>query len=151
MLFAIACKRDRRPAEELAAMQRAPVTTTHAESPYEGSAWGMSEGGRIFRQFNCGGCHSHGGGGMGPALMDDAWLYGSDPDAIYTSIVDGRPNGMPSFRGRVTEEQAWQLVSFVRSLSGLEPSSTSPGRNDEMDNRKPPSQTETSHPRLGKP
>ena len=50
--------------------------------------------------YNCSGCHSHGGGGIGPALMDDEWIYGSDPENIFATIVEGRPNGMPTFRGQ---------------------------------------------------
>src|SRR5204862_335278 len=67
--------------------------------------------------MNCAGCHAHGGGGMGPPLMDDEWRYGGSMDEIAATILDGRPNGMPSFRGRITEDQAWQLAAFVRALS----------------------------------
>ena len=41
-----------------------------------------------------------GGGGIGPPLMDDRWIYGSAPENIYASIVQGRPNGMPAWGGR---------------------------------------------------
>jgi mono/diheme cytochrome c family protein len=27
--------------------------------------------------------------------MDDKWLYGSEPENIVASILEGRPNGMP--------------------------------------------------------
>jgi cytochrome c oxidase cbb3-type subunit 3 len=69
---------------------------------------------------------------MGPALMDAKWLYGSDPAQIFTTIMDGRPNGMPAFRGRIPEEQAWQLVAYVRSMSGLTPKDGRPSRSDGM-------------------
>ena len=46
--------------------------------------------------MNCVGCHSHGGGGMGPALMDGQWRYGGRIDQIATTIAEGRPNGMPA-------------------------------------------------------
>jgi cytochrome c oxidase cbb3-type subunit III len=117
----------------------------------EGNAYEQQQGKRWFRWYNCVGCHSHGGGGMGPALMDENWIYGSDPDSIFATIMEGRPNGMPSFRGRVTEGQAWQLVAYVRSLSGIAPKQAEPNRGDEMagsppenrrkptpDDRKPP-------------
>ena len=45
--------------------------------------------------MNCVGCHCHGGGGMGPALMDDQWRYGGRIDQIAATIAEGRPNGMP--------------------------------------------------------
>jgi cytochrome c oxidase cbb3-type subunit III len=98
----------------------------------ERNAYDLSEGKRLFSAWNCSGCHSHGGGGMGPALMDDEWIYGSDPENIVATIVEGRPNGMPSFRGRITNQQLWQLAAYVRSLAGLTPKAPSPGRDDDM-------------------
>ncbi len=55
---------------------------------------------------------------MGAALMDDKWIYGHEPHAIYATIVEGRPNGMPAFGGRIPDDQVWQLVAYVRSMSG---------------------------------
>jgi cytochrome c oxidase cbb3-type subunit 3 len=105
----------------------------------ERNAYDMAQGKRWFRWFNCAGCHSNGGGGMGPALMDDTWLYGKEPQQIYTTIMDGRPNGMPSFRGRIQEEQVWQLVAYVRSMSGLMPADAAPGRSDSIAAKEPES------------
>jgi cytochrome c oxidase cbb3-type subunit III len=99
---------------------------------YNRNAWTIAQGKQLFTWFNCTGCHANGGGGMGPALMDQAWLYGSKPEDIYTSIVEGRPQGMPSFRGKITEPQVWQLVGYVRSMSGLVPLDARPGRTDHM-------------------
>jgi len=94
------------------------------------NAFEVSTGKRLFRWFNCNGCHAGGGGSYGPALMDDQWLYGSAPDNIYATIMEGRPNGMPSFRGRISEQQAWQLVDYVRSLSGQVAKDVAPSRSD---------------------
>src|ERR1041385_1419461 len=90
-------------------------------NPYESSAYAVSEGEMLFNAYNCSGCHFHGGGGIGPALMDDEWIYGSSPAQVYATITEGRPNGMPSFGGHIPAQQVWQLVSYVRSLSNLEP------------------------------
>jgi len=98
----------------------------------EPRAYDVSEGKRLYQSFNCVGCHGFGGGGSGPPLMDDEWIYGSDPAAIFATIVEGRPNGMPSFGGRLTRGQVWQLVAFVRSMSGLLPKNVSGGRSDGM-------------------
>lgn len=156
LLFVLvaACKREERRFEEIAPLQDQPVTLTNAtfENPYRGNAWALAEGSRLFRWFNCSGCHANGGGGMGPALMDAKWIYGSDPATIYTTIADGRPNGMPAFRDRLSQEQIWQLVGYVRSLSGLEPKLSEPGRNDTMYSHAPPSQTKPENPqKTGKP
>ncbi len=98
----------------------------------ERNAYDLSEGKRLYESWNCVGCHSHGGGGMGPALMDSEWIYGSDPENIAATILQGRPNGMPSFRGRLTDQQLSQLTAFVRALAGLTPKAASPGRDDDM-------------------
>jgi cytochrome c oxidase cbb3-type subunit III len=86
----------------------------------------------LFGWYNCAGCHSNGGGGMGPPLMDDKWIYGSAPENIFSTIVQGRPNGMPSFAGRIPTPQVWMLVAYVRSLSGLTPSAARGSRTDHM-------------------
>ena len=43
---------------------------------YYDNADAVNKGRILFGQYNCSGCHSNGGGGMGPALMDDEWIYG---------------------------------------------------------------------------
>jgi len=45
--------------------------------------------------------------------MDDEWIYGFEPVNIFATIVEGRPNGMPSFRNRIPDYQVWQLVAYV--------------------------------------
>ena len=122
-----------------------PATNTR----YEVSGYDVSEGQHLFRMFNCNGCHQNGGGGIGPALMDDRWTYGSDPPIIFESIVEGRPNGMPSFRGKVTEQQTWQLVAYVRSLSGLVPSAARSARPDHMQSTPPSTLQGTETPKTG--
>jgi len=92
----------------------------------------MSQGKHLFEWFNCVGCHAHGGGSIGPALMDADWIYGDDPQSIYQTILGGRPNGMPAFNGRISQTQAWQLVAYVRSLSGQASKSASPSRSDSL-------------------
>ena len=98
----------------------------------EHNAYAVAQGKLYYRWFNCIGCHAQGGGAIGPALMDENWIYGKDPDAIFATIMDGRPNGMPSFRGRIPEEQVWQIVAYVRSMSGLVSSDSAPNRSDTL-------------------
>ncbi|HEX2121723.1 MAG TPA: cytochrome c [Thermoanaerobaculia bacterium] len=98
----------------------------------EERAWDVAEGQRLYNAYNCNGCHAQGGGGIGPALMDDYWIYGSHPENIRDTIVEGRPNGMPSFGGKIPEFQIWQIAGYVRSMSGLAPKPASPGRTDHM-------------------
>ncbi len=109
------------------------------KNPDELHAADVSSGQQLFEAYNCSGCHFHGGGGIGPPLMDDTWIYGSDPANIYQTIVEGRPNGMPSFRNKIPDAQVWQLVAYVRSLSGQVKKDVSTTREDHM-NAKPSEQ-----------
>jgi cytochrome c oxidase cbb3-type subunit III len=138
-----ACERESRPVDKLsgATSQQRTLTSLSAGpvpspmggiSPFQENAWGMAEGKRLFTAYNCAGCHGNGGGGMGPALMDDRWIYGSQPINVFASIVEGRPNGMPSWRNKIPDAQVWQLVAYVQSLSGQAPQTAMPSRSDHM-------------------
>ncbi|MCB5187505.1 cytochrome c [Methylobacillus caricis] len=94
-----------------------PSKTPH---PYINNRHAINEGKRLFSWFNCAGCHANGGGGMGPPLIDSHWIYGSKPENIFASIMEGRPNGMPAFQGKVSEQEVWKIVAYVRSLGGLD-------------------------------
>ena len=114
---------------------------------YEENAAAVSEGQRLFRFYNCSGCHgSFGGGGMGPPLMDDQWIYGSDPANIVGTVLEGRPNGMPSFRGKVNDDQALKLAAYVRSLSGQLRKDVAPSRADALSGAPPENTRDNEHP-----
>lgn len=108
-------------------------TQPEVMNPYSESAYAISEGKRLFGWYNCSGCHANGGGGIGPPLIKEQWIYGGQPANIFDTIVKGRPNGMPAWGGRIPEYQIWQLVAYVRSLNNLEPKSATPVRNDEIE------------------
>ena len=111
---------------------------------YDNNANAISMGQTLYMQMNCVGCHSHGGGGMGPPLMDDQWRYGGRIDQIATTIAEGRPNGMPSWRGKLTEDQIWDLAAYVRSMSGLPSKDAVSSRPESMSGPTP--QTLTAKP-----
>jgi cytochrome c oxidase cbb3-type subunit III len=122
------------------------LATRHGEA-YQHNAWAMNNGKRLFSWFNCSGCHSQGGGGSGPALMDREWIYGHDLASIAQSIVHGRPNGMPAYGGKLSHDQVLQLAAYVRSLAGLAPMDAAPGRNDSMNVKDPEMMTPGRVPR----
>ncbi|MBV9862690.1 MAG: c-type cytochrome [Alphaproteobacteria bacterium] len=97
-----------------------PPPDPHVKT-YQGNPQYINEGHRLFNWFNCVGCHANGGGGMGPALMDNQWRYGGRLDQIYASITQGRPNGMPSWAGKIPDAQIWEIAAFVQSLSSPSP------------------------------
>lgn len=126
-----------------------PPPTPPDATRYEATGFDVSEGKRLYGWFNCKGCHANGGGSIGPALMDERWIYGAEPRNIYETIVEGRPNGMPSFRNRIPDQQVWQIVAYVRSMSGLTPAYTRSSRNDDLSSKKPESLVPYSPPQPG--
>jgi cytochrome c oxidase cbb3-type subunit III len=98
-------------------MVRSGVTEDPRAAQYYDNADAVGMGKRLFAQFNCNGCHSSGGGGMGPSLMDNQWIYGGRLAQIHQTLVVGRPNGMPAWGGKIPDEQLWQIAAYVRSLS----------------------------------
>ena len=67
-------------------------------------------------------------------------------EQVYATILQGRPNGMPSFMGKVPDYQIWELAAYVRSMSGLVPSAAAPGRNDDIQGPPPENSIDTSKP-----
>lgn len=96
------------------------IPARRMENPFEGNAHAIAEGKRLYASYNCAGCHANGGGAIGPAFLDDEWIYGSAAENIYSVIVEGRPQGMPAFGGRIPEYQIWRIAAYVRSLGKLE-------------------------------
>lgn len=91
------------------------------ENPFSGNQQAIDAGRRHFSAFNCAGCHAPlGGGGMGPPLSDDVWIYGGEPAQVYLSIMHGRPQGMPAWSSMLPEKTAWELVAYIETLPGIE-------------------------------
>jgi cytochrome c oxidase cbb3-type subunit 3 len=83
VVLAASCKREERgfraPPPTAQSTQLPMVTSFHAGpstepshvvNMYEQNAYAMSQGKIYYESFNCVGCHFHGGGGIGPPLMD---------------------------------------------------------------------------------
>jgi cytochrome c oxidase cbb3-type subunit 3 len=111
------------------ALLRVPVTAiypggaptdlnTAIQNPLVGDPDAPQRGMKDFDSFNCSGCHAaNGGGGMGPALSDAAWIYGSSAANIYLSIAQGRPAGMPAFGAMLPDRTIWELVAYIQGIS----------------------------------
>ena len=74
--------------------------------------------------MNCAGCHFNGGGGMGPPLMDNIWIYGDSIENIGASIREGRPNGMPGLPRLFARRTNLAARSLRGSLSHPAPNDT---------------------------
>jgi cytochrome c oxidase cbb3-type subunit 3 len=79
----------------------------------------LAIGDRLFMN-NCAQCHgSDARGSKGfPNLADADWLYGGTPDAIKTTLVQGRMGNMPPMAAAVgTPEDVRNVAHYVLSLS----------------------------------
>ena len=87
-------------------------------NPYEGDKRALGVGAQLFVTYNCIDCHgADGSGAMGPSFADGRWHFGGSPGAIFESIYEGRPDGMPQWGGRISNDQIWMLTAYVRSLA----------------------------------
>ena len=140
LLMALAgCEREKRDFHN-------PPPSKPAGEHYQRDAYDVQQGKRLYQWMNCTGCHAHGGGGIGPALMDDHWIYGGKIQQIYTTIRDGRTNGMPAWKHRLTEQQMWQLAAYVRSMGRYVRKDVAPSRDDALNSGKAESRRARSAP-----
>lgn len=88
------------------------------ENPYTGDKAAAMDGRQLFVRYNCAGCHGgRAGGGMGPSLRDSLWRYGDSDTQIFATITEGRPQGMPTWGGKIPEEQIWKIITYIRTLN----------------------------------
>ncbi|HEX8231894.1 MAG TPA: cytochrome c [Caulobacteraceae bacterium] len=161
LLLLTACEREERQLQGAPRPQTGPgditLTDLYAGAPappppdpraqmYEGNAFHISQGQKYYQWYNCSGCHFNGGGGIGPALMDDVWRYGSSMEQIHATIVQGRPNGMPSFRAKIPDAQIWEIAAYVRTLSANAPKDATSARTDDMQSTTPRNQENAQRP-----
>ena len=112
---------------------------------YQNNAMHVSNGKLYFNWMNCTGCHSNGGGGIGPAFTDTKWRYGSSMESIVQSIANGRPNGMPAFAGKMTPTQIWETAAYVRALAVRVPQSLRSGRSEGLSDGEPSTLRDPKH------
>jgi cbb3-type cytochrome c oxidase subunit III len=76
---------------------------------------------------NCASCHGETGKGDGkmgaelkpppPNLADADWKHGATDGEIFIVVRDGiRTTPMKSFKSKLTTDQMWQVVNYMRSL-----------------------------------
>jgi len=93
------------------------------ENPFHGDAGAIAEGQETFSQI-CAACHKSDGSGLiGPSLVDPYWKYGHDDAALYESVAEGRPEGMPGWEPQLGTEKIWKVLAYMETL----PRSDEPG------------------------
>jgi cytochrome c oxidase cbb3-type subunit 3 len=104
-------------------------------NPFAGDDQALNEGRRLYSWMNCIGCHFEGGGGIGPPLMDDQWIYGGRPDQIFDSVANGRANGMPAYGDKLVPEEIWRIVAYVETLNPDRTGDSNGGEESGAENR----------------
>ena len=101
-----------------------PTTYLRPSVPYQAAS--IASGAALYRE-NCVACHGVGGAGNGPAGLslprppaDLRAPHTAQHTAgdLYWWLTNGIPAaGMPGFGARLTEDQRWDLINFLRALS----------------------------------
>jgi glucose/arabinose dehydrogenase/mono/diheme cytochrome c family protein len=108
-----------------ASFHNAPASAAAQENPQAGQA-GAKAGQELYQQ-KCAACHgpTAQGGGNIPPLATGA-TQAAKPGEIFWYITRGDlPNGMPSWSS-LSEEQRWQIVSYLKTLGGPDASRLAP-------------------------
>jgi mono/diheme cytochrome c family protein len=109
---------------------KVPEEAKRRPNPIEPSASGLAAGRSIYMD-KCTQCHGQTGKGDGPdaasyypsptSLIDAKHMSSVTDGEIFYQISQGR-KPMPAFKKKLSEEQRWQLVLYVRSLAPVPPS-----------------------------
>jgi cytochrome c oxidase cbb3-type subunit 3 len=95
---------------------------TTVKNPYSGDMAAIKQGQELFVGMNCAACHGYNlKGGMGPDLTDTYWRYGGSPAAIYKSVFEGRPQGMPAWGRTIPPALIWKVAAYIESKGGAYP------------------------------
>lgn len=95
--------------------ERASARAVPHENPYERDPKAAAEGGVLFGE-HCAGCHGKDmKGGVGPDLTGHL-SFGETNDALFRSIQDGRPGGMPAFGTQLGKDRIWKVVAYIDSV-----------------------------------
>lgn len=92
------------------------------KNPYAGDKQAWEQGKKLYVALNCAVCHGikGGGGQAGIALNNGHWPFGDKPAEVYLSISHGLPKGMPAWGDALPPQLIWELVTYVKTLPGIE-------------------------------
>lgn len=100
----------------IAAQVATPAPVTATRNPLTGDPKAITQGAVLFRQ-ECVFCHGVSGrGGMrGPDLTTGSWTHGGSDAELASTIASGVPGtAMPP--NKLTEEEIWQIVTYLRTV-----------------------------------
>ena len=104
---------------------RVPAQMKQMQNPVPASREAIGAGLMLYMD-NCQSCHGENGDGKGekaeklsvaPANFTDTRAMSAVTDGeLFWKITHGR-RPMPSFRGKLTDEERWQLVVYIRTFA----------------------------------
>ncbi|MGB9235341.1 MAG: c-type cytochrome [Terriglobales bacterium] len=104
-----------------AALAKAPESALARTNPFAGNPREIAAGGKLFEQ-HCAECHGPKGGGTrhGASLLRTE-VQQAPPGALFWILTNGVVRrGMPVW-SKLPEQQRWQIVTFLESLSASHP------------------------------
>ena len=99
----------------------APARAAAKKNPVKADAASIGRGKTVY-MAECASCHGNSGRGDGPSAKDlekspgDMTKLGSQSDgALFWKITEGK-KPMASFATKLTEQQRWDVVNYLRTL-----------------------------------
>lgn len=99
---------------------------SESKNPAIGNPASIAAGAKLY-STSCAGCHGpDGSGGRGPNLVSRALWHPLSDEAIFNAIRNGVPGAdMPATK--LSDDQTWNLVSFIHALTGPAGENNVPG------------------------
>ncbi len=109
--------------------QAVPAEAKKMKAAFPSSPTAIDAGKQIYTKY-CRFCHGDTGAGdskMAPKTMqpsnltDKTWTRGSSEGEIFWIIQNGAPPkyDMKGLKGKITDQDTWHLVHYIRSLGGI--------------------------------
>ena len=95
------------------------------ENPFDAIADSVGAGRKQY-VFLCRGCHGNRGrgdgdqahaGGVPSDFTDDVWQHGESDGEIFLTIKEGVSADMQPYADRISDEDIWHLVNYLKSLA----------------------------------
>jgi len=115
------------PSEKKGEEWEAPGSADDLKNPIQNNLIAEQKGKEIYNLYclSCHGEYGFGDGGAGasferkPANFHQKKIKAQTDGSLFWKLTNGRTN-MPAFKESLSEEQRWQLVSYIRKISVME-------------------------------
>jgi mono/diheme cytochrome c family protein len=111
----------------------APLRASKRVNPERADAYSVKVGAGIFER-ECVACHGAKGGGDGPRAADldrrpgnlsEARMWDQTDGALFWKLTEGREH-MPGTRMRLSDDERWHVINYVRTLAPADAAPTEP-------------------------